>query len=240
MNAMQAQRGFLPTFALLLVVDFLAQLVNTAGIIEFQPLVSLWSGPLDDIFYGLAGVQALYYLIDPSGETRDSPLMSWTATVKKIAALLAQDHHRRAHLPQMFFTGSLRAVALVGDGVVLAVVASGLAASVGVTTLLVLLQRHLSFVLPVAVLVGLVLLWAIDARPQRVWTLAMLAGLGALMLSMAYDGRWANHAHHLLAALSNPQAWGAAFCWIGAGASLPLNTFRVDPIGSDSEIALAS
>jgi hypothetical protein len=239
MNATQTQKGFLPMFGMLLVVDFLAQLVSTAGLSELQPLLSLWSGPLDDIFYGMAGVQALYYLIDPAGETRDNPIMGWVASVKKIATLLSEEKFRRAHLPQTFFTGSLRAVAVVGDGLVLAVLACGLAPSVGVTAMLVLLQRHLSFVLPVALLVGFTLLWAIGSRPQRLWTMAMLAGFAALIVSILYDGRWDNHAHHLLAALSNPQAWGAAFCWIAAGASLPLAAMRLDPLQS-SDLSPAS
>lgn len=217
-------------FGMLLVADFMVQLATVAGVVELQPLITLWTGPLDDIFYGMAGVQALYYLVDPHGDTRDDVIMSWTATVKKIFALLSQETFRRAHLPGTFFTGSLRAAAVLADALIVAVVASALTSgSVGLTAALQTLQRHLSYLLPVALLCGSALLWALRARAERLWSLAMLGALAALVISMAYDGRWSNHVHHLLAALSNPQAWGSAFCWIAAGASAPLAALRSDP-----------
>ncbi len=230
----ELQRSFFPTFLLLLVMDYLTQWVNTAGLAELQPLVSLWTGPIDDIFYGIAGVQALYYLIDPFGETRDDGPMTWTGNVKRIASLLSEQPYRRAYLPQMFFTGSLRASAALAQAVLLAVVAHGMASTTGFATLLVVVQRHLSFLLPVAAIGGALLIWALPMRSQRVWRLALAVGAAALAVSVAYDGRWANHAHHLLAALSNPQAWGAAICWIATLASFPSTTLRLDPLDTDT------
>lgn len=225
-------------FGALLMVDFLVNLASAAGVSELQPLLSLWTGPLDDIFYGITGVQALYYLVDPEGETREAPVMGWLDTVKKIFALLSLERYRRTYLPATFFTGSLRAVGLLGDALLVTVVASALAPpSAGLTAALVMLQRHLSSVLPVALLIGLGLLSALRARPQKLWGLALLGGLGALVVSMAYDGRWANHVHHLLAALSHLQSWGAAFCWIGAAASVPLAGLRVDPLQEEKTLA---
>lgn len=235
------QRGFFPTFLLLLVMDYLTQLVGTAGVAELQPLVALWTGPIDDIFYGIAGVQALYYLIDPFGETRDSGPMSWTGSVKRVASLLSEGTYRRAYLPRMFFTGSLRAVAGVAPAVLLAVVAHGLASSIGTTTLLIVLQRHLSFLLPVTAICGALLAWGVSLTPQRLWRTALLVGVASLTVSMAYDGRWSHHVHHLLVALSDPIAWGAAFCWIATLASLPVATLQLDPLrGEQTEAALAS
>ena len=229
MNSTVIQRAFLPMFGMLLAIDFLAQLATSAGAVELQPLLSLWTGPLDDIFYGLAGVQALYYLVDPTGETRDAPVMSWTATVKKIAGLASSECHRRAFLPKLFLTGGLRSAAVLGDGVIMAMIAHKLSATVAFAALLQVLQRHLSFVLPIACFGAVVLFATLQARPQRLWFLAMSVSFSALLLSMAYDGRWAHHVHHLLASLSHPQAWGAALCWIAAAASLPLSTFAVEP-----------
>lgn len=230
MNGSTIQRAFLPMFGALLVLDYLCQLAASAGLAELQPLISLWSGPLDDIFYGMAGVQAAYYLIDPFGKTRDSDIMTWTASVKKIAQLLSEQEYRRAYLPQTFFTGSLRAIGLLGDGVILAVVANVLAPGAAWAALLVLLQRYLACVLPITLVIGGVLLWALGKRPERLWSLALLGGSGAFLMSIFFDGRWAHHIHHLLAALSNLQAWGAALCWIAAGASLPIAALRVDPL----------
>ena len=234
MNGSTIQRAFLPMFGALVVLDFLCQLASSAGLAELQPLISLWSGPLDDIFYGMAGVQAAYYLIDPFGETREAELMTWTASVKKIAELLSGQQYRRAYLPQTFFTGSLRAAGLLGDAVILAVVANALTQGVAWTALLVLLQRYLACVLPISLGIGAVLLWALGKRPERMWSLALLGGSGAFLASILFDGRWANHVHHLLASIANLQAWGAALCWIAAGASIPLAALRVDPLKSDS------
>lgn len=236
----QLQRSFLPTFMILLVMDYLTQLVNSAGLAELQPLVSLWTGPIDDILYGIAGVQALYYLIDPFGETRDDGPMTWTGNVKRIGALLAGQPYRRAYLPQMFFTGSLRVSAALAQAVMLAVVAHSLASTPGFAALLVVAQRHLSFVLPVAAICGALMTSLLPLRSERRWRLALLVGAAALALSVAYDGRWSNHAHHLLAALSNPQAWGAALCWIASGASLPSATLRLDPLGASVENGVAA
>lgn len=234
MNGTTIQRAFLPMFGALLVLDYLCQLATSAGLAELQPLISLWTGPLDDIFYGMAGVQAAYYLVDPFGKTRDGELMTWTASVKKIAQLLSEEEYRRAHLPQTFFTGSLRAAGLLGDGVILAVVANLLMPGAAWAALLVLLQRYLAFVLPISLLLGGILLWALGKRPERLWILALLGGSGAFLVSIFFDGRWAHHVHHLLAALPNLQAWGAALCWIAAGASLPLAALRVDPLHTET------
>jgi hypothetical protein len=121
-------------------------------------------------------------------------------------------------------------VALLGDGLLLAVLANALLSSVGTLAFLLLMQRHLSYLLPVALLVGCALLWALEASPGKIWLLVMSAGFGALVISMIVDGRWANHVHHLLAAVSNLQAWGAAMCWIAAGASLPMAALQVDAL----------
>lgn len=235
MNGSTIQRAFLPMFGALVVLDYLCQLASSAGLAELQPLISLWSGPLDDIFYGMAGVQAAYYLVDPFGETRDSELMSWTASVKKIAGLLSGEEYRRAYLPQTFFTGSLRAAGLLADGVILAVMANILTHGAAWSALLVLLQRYLACVLPISGVIGAALLWALGKRPERMWSLALLGGSGAFLASIVFDGRWAHHVHHLLASISNLQAWGAALCWIAAGASLPLTALRVDPMGSGAK-----
>jgi hypothetical protein len=228
-------------FIMLVVLDFMAQLASSAGIVELQGLIGIWLGPLDDIFYGLAGVQALYFMIDPEGHTRDAvavdnstqaTTMTTTATVKKIVRLLGEERHRRANLPRAFFTGSVRAVALLGDALILAVVANGLTSSLGVGAVMLVLQRHLSYLLPIALIVAAALLWAADSRPQRIWSLVMLAGFAALLVSMVADGRWSHHVHHLLAALSSLQAWGAALCWMAAGSCLPVPWLRVQPVES--------
>lgn len=229
MNGTTFQRGFLPMFAMLLAVDYFVQLAQSSGVVGLEPLLMLWSGPLDDIFYGLAGVQALYFLVDPRGESRDEKVMSFTATVKRIASLLSQPRYLRAFLPKTFLTGSLRCLALLGDALIAAIVAHKLLGTDGFAALLVLLQRHLSFVLPIACLGGLLCLGALQARIDKLWfTAVALAGL-ALLCSMAYDGRWSHHVHHLFASLSNLQAWGAAACWIGAGAAIPSDSFAVEP-----------
>lgn len=222
MNENATHKSFLGLFGVLVLMDFLAQLATSAGIAEFQALVALWFGPLDDIFYGMAGIQALYYMLDPAGETREATPMSTVATVKKIAFLLAQERYRRGPLLPAFFTGSLRSAIFLGDALVLVVVACSLTSSIGLDTLMLVLQRHISYLLPIAMVVGAGLLWVNQDRADKMWAAAMLGGLACLLVSIAVDGRWAHHVHHLLAAVSSLQAWGAALCWIASASEWPL------------------
>lgn len=215
----QAQRAFLSMFAALLGADFLAQLVSSAGLAELQPLVALWYGPLDDLFYGVVGTQAAYYLCDPGGETRSGPAMTWTATVRAVGRLLSDPDWRLRWFPGLFFAGSRRSSQFLGIAVLLASVAALWSPSTPLQALQVMLQRHLTFLLPVMILLALALGVGLRVAAPSAWLLAVATGLGALLLSVALDGRWGHHTHHLLSACFELQAWGAAVTWIALGAA---------------------
>jgi hypothetical protein len=228
-------------FAMLVLMDFLAQLATSAGIVEFQALVGLWFGPLDDIFYSVAGLQALYFMIDPNGETRDPVPISTVATIKKIAHLLSQERYRRGPLPGAFFTGSLRSAGFLGDGLLLVVVAGSLTSSLGLDALLLVMQRHLTYLLPITLAIGATLLWANQERAARLWLAALGGSAVCLLISVVVDGRWSHHVHHLLASISSLQAWGATLCWTAAASQWPLgNLLRVEPDPAESIMAEAT
>ncbi len=220
MTPEKLQKNFIPLFGLLLVCDVLAQWIYQSGIVEFQPFAALWFGALDDIFYAAAGIQALYFLLDPLGESRGDDALSTVATLKKIATLFASEGYRRVRFPARFYPASLRAVAFISGSLLVALLASALGASNFLDAFVVTLQRHAFFIWPVIITVGFAL--ALDGSGvfTRHWKTAMALGFATLVVSMAIDSRWAHHMHHLFTALSSLQAWGAALCWTGFWASV--------------------
>lgn len=220
MTPEKLQKNFIPLFAILLVCDILAQWTYQSGVLEFQPFAALWFGALDDIFYAAAGIQALYFLLDPHGESRGAEALSTLATVKKVATLFSSEENRRARFPGRFYPASLRAVSFVSGVLLVALLASRLATSDFLSALVITLQRHAFFIWPVILTVGFAL--ALDGSRvfTKHWKTSMALGFATLVVSMAVDSRWAHHMHHLFAALSSLQAWGAALCWTGFWASL--------------------
>ncbi len=223
MSQSATQKSFLTLFPLLLLCDFAAQLAISMEVVELQPLVSIWMGPLDDIFYGLCGVQALYYLLDPLGETRAEGQMSTTATVKKCASLLSSSAEYQNRLVDGFYSGGGRALLGLGAALLVVAGASLVAPLEALTSLRLVLQAHLGYVLPVSAAAVAALSFVLGAKPRRCWIQAFCGATAVLLVSAALDGRMENYLFHLFTAFSNLQAWGATASWIGVAA-----TFRKD------------
>lgn len=213
------QKNFLALFPLLLLCDFAAQLAITMEVAELQPLVSIWMGPLDDIFYGLCGIQALYYLLDPDGETRDEGPMSTTATVKKCVSLLGSSAEYQRRLLEGFYSGGVRS--LLGLGAALLIVAGAclVTSADALSGLRLVIQAHLGYLLPVSATAVAAFSFFLGAKPRRCWTQAFLGATAVLLVSAALDGRMENYLFHLLAGMSNLQAWGATASWIGVAST---------------------
>lgn len=220
MSQSQAQKSFVSFFVLLLVCDFAAQLALVMQLVELQPLVSIWLGPLDDVFYGLCGVQAVYFLLDPLGESREGAQMSTTGIVKKCVALFNASTENQRRLTDGVFSGGARALSFLAGGLAMATAATFLSPVEALTTLRMVLQAHLGYLIPVGGVLVLALGFRLGRGPHSAWKKTYLAASGVLLLSAALEGRLSNHLFHLFAALSNLQAWGAAASWIGVGAAL--------------------
>lgn len=219
MNQSQAQKSFLSFFVLLLVCDFAAQLALTMQVVELQPLISIWLGPLDDIFYGLCGLQAVYYMLDPTGETREGAQMSTTAMVKRCASLLGDSAECQGRFVEGFFSGGVRALVALAGALTVVSVASLAAPVEALVSFRLVLQAHLGYLLPVSAAMAVALSFGLSVSPRSCWSKAVVAASVVLVASAALDGRLSNHLFHLFAALSNLQAWGAAASWIGVGAA---------------------
>ena len=218
-NQSAMQKSFLSLFPLLVICDFAAQLAITMQVVELQPLVSIWMGPLDDIFYGICGIQAVYYLLDPTGKTRDEGQMSTTATVKKCAALLAASSESQQRLEKSFALGGVRTLLTLSAALSLVVLACVFSSVEVLTSLRLVLQAHLGYFLPVSAMLAGAMATVWGVKPGGLWLQAFLGASAVLLVSAAIDGRMENYIFHLFAALSNLQAWGVTASWIGVASA---------------------
>ena len=175
-----------------------------------------WFGPLDDIAFGLAGVQAFLYLLDPSG-------------AKTVDANGAHNHRNvlealktggEKEFARNFTRGSVKMLmtlpVLLGGSLFVSWLMP-----VPVSKGLVLFsQQHLSLVFPVsvAVVTGFAFL-KLSGRSSAFWKSATMAGT-LLFVAAALDGRWQNHLYHMIANLENLLAWAVTLGWAGLFAVL--------------------
>ena len=216
------QKQYIPLFCFLIFVDFIATWLGIAAGGDLDALTGLWFGPLDDVLYGIAGVQAFYAFLDPQGKTRGGKVALGTIeTVKKIGSCLVSPTLNWSTVAARFFEGSQLALvflpivlagALLGDSLAtFGHVFSSLALGVG---------RHLSYVVPIFLISGVGLSLTTKRRPDSAFKMALSIGLAAALGRIFLDGRIDNHLFHFFASLSSLQAWGAACCWIGVGNEL--------------------
>lgn len=223
------QREFIPLFGFLLLVDMLATWLMQWGSDEFGHLLMLWFGPLDDIFYAIAGLQALYFLLDPEGTSRPAnDAMGTIETVKTTAGLFQGDEARAGRFAQGFYEGSRRSLAFLSVATLATLAVALFHQSSALAAGSEVLQRQLLFLLPVSALMALLVRIGVTIQIPKGWGFSVLAGAGALVVSIAVDGRWGNHLLHLFLSLESLQAWGAAFCWVGLGARTGSGAHSVD------------
>lgn len=218
MTPEKRQREFIPFFLFLLAVDGFATFVMQWGGEELAPLMALWFGPLDDIFYGIAGLQAFYFLLDPKGGSRTKEMpMSSLETAKAAGDLF---YRQREDFPDGFFQGSRRSMLAVSALCLLFTALNFFSHSDLVASVAVVSQRHLCYLFPISMVLALVVrIWWSDRIPAA-WFQAILACAGALLATVVSDGRLVNHLLHLFLSVESLQAWGAALCWIGVGARM--------------------
>ncbi|MFA7479779.1 MAG: hypothetical protein WC314_04685 [Vulcanimicrobiota bacterium] len=194
-------KDFTKLFVFALLVDLVAHMVAASGDEAFEHLVFLWSGPGDDLLYGITSIYAFCYLVNPATG------MSGFGTMKKagVEKQFARNFFRGSQYT-FFCLAGLLLLGLIGAFLAPHPVSKGAVAS---------FHQHLSLVFPVslALITGLTFL-RIGESNSTLWKGALAAG-ASLFLATAIDGRWHNQIYHLLANLENVLAWTVTISWVG-------------------------
>lgn len=210
------QKNFTLLFGLALAADLLCRIAIASGDEVWEHLSTLWFGPLDDIAFGLAGVQAFLYLLDPSGEkTVDA---SGAHNHKDVLAALKTGGEKE--FAKNFTRGSVKMLMLLPVLLGASLLAAWLVPQPVCKGLALFFQQHLSLVFPVsvAVVAGFTFL-KLSSRTSSFWKSATAAGT-LLFVAAALDGRWQNHLYHMVANLENLLAWAVTLGWAGLFAVL--------------------
>lgn len=211
MSNAERQRQFVPLFYFAVTMDALAAMAAASRDEALSHLSMLWTGPLDNIVYGLAGFQALLFLLDPTGSKilDDKGHHSVVGTAK----LAAQDAEMQQGLASRFLLGSqmalhVLAIALLGSLVSALVlpdaISSGLAD---------IFQRHLACLLPIATVVGGGVAFLTQSKRGRDYGIACLMGAAAVTVVAVKQGRIENYLYHMVANLESLYAWCLVLCW---------------------------
>lgn len=205
------QKNFVPLFVLLLLADFFARVAQASGDDVWEHLAMLWTGPLDDIFFGFAGLQAFIYLLDPAGEkTIDD-----TGAHNHKMILNAFRTGGEEMLSVNFVSGSRVLLTLLPAALFCSLIAARFYShpiSKGAASFF---QQHLAYAFPISLAVVLVFaVLRLGGLNHTYWKAAGLAGT-SLFLAAFLDGRWQNHLYHMMANLENLLAWTVTFAWVG-------------------------
>ncbi len=206
----QRQQQFVPMFIFILGADFLVSLALASKNDVWAHLAMLWSGPLDDIFYLVAGARAFLFLLDPWGKTqKEDGSQCWAGTWK----LISGGNGVFERLAAGLILGARKCLKVLPLLVLGCLVACGLMESLPLIALKATLYRHLSLVFPVFLFLGLGFsVLGLAPSPGDFWKTSALGWVGLLAVA-AVDGRWNNHLYHLFSHLESPQAWAAAVTW---------------------------
>lgn len=194
-------KGFTKLFVFAFLVDLLAHMVAASGDEAFEHLVFLWTGPGDDLLYGITSIYAFYYLVDSASGVSGSSTLKEAGVQKQFA-----QNFLRGSRYTFFSLAGLLLLGLIGTFLAPHPVSKGAAAS---------FHQHLTLVFPVslALITGLIFL-RIGESSSMLWKGA-LAASASLLLATAIDGRWHNQIYHLLANLENVLAWTVTISWVG-------------------------
>lgn len=213
MTAQDKQRGFLPFFTVLLIVDLLASIAYLSGNPDWEQISLLWLGPFDDICFGIVGVFAIFYLLDPLGKDVQLP-DGGGYSPKGAWRLIKDDDQALRRFGERCLAGGALTLGLLAPLLISIQFARRFEPSVVIGGVELLLSRHLHYVVPI-VAVALVVGAIFRLKGAGLYTASLLVlGEVSLLLSTSSDGRWQDHFYHLLTNLENPQAWLISGCWI--------------------------
>lgn len=223
------QRGFVSLFFVSLMADLLASVALASGDEVWAQLSMLWFGPLDDIFFGLLGVQATLFLLDPGGaQTQES---AGGISLSKVWTHLASGQGVASGFAQRYVQGSRRALMLLPALLIAFLLLSLLVSGPLVKGAVLMGYRQLAYLVPVSAALGLGFsLLGLVRQLQAFWKGTLMATL-CLCVVAASEGRWQNHFYHLFANLENVHAWMVSLAWAGTFAALGDGKSQGSPVG---------
>lgn len=219
MTRSERQLQFVPLFLFSLCVDVLAAVAVATKDPVWSHLAMLWNGPLDDIIYLVAALQALLFLLDPSGEVTQGEGNSHS--MKRLLAAFSEGKGLERMFSSQFLSGAKTTLVMLPTLLVAVLSVSAFwnsPVSIGLTAVV---YRHLAMVFPIFLIVGAGISFLRMAPEVFGFWKATLFGWLGIALMTAVDGRWANHLFHLLANLESIQAWAVAILWAAFFAAKP-------------------
>ena len=211
MSNAERQRQFVPLFYFAIIMDALAAMAAATKDEALSHLSMLWTGPLDNIVYGLAGFQALLFLLDPTGaKILDE---KGNHSVVETAKLAAQDADMQRGLASRFLRGSQMALHVLSIALLGSLVSALVLPDVVSSGLADIFQRHLACLLPIATVVGGGVAFLTQAKRGREYGMACLIGVAAVAVVAVKQGRIENYLYHMVANLESLYAWCLVLCW---------------------------
>lgn len=224
------QRGFVTLFFLSLTADLLASIALASGDEVWAHLSMLWFGPLDDIFFGLLGVQATLFLLDPGGAQTQEP-SGGGASLSKVWTHVSSGQGVGSGFAQRYVQGIRKVFILLPAALIAFLLLSFFVSNPVVKGAILTSYRHLAYLVPVSVALGLLISLLSFARElEGFWKGTLMATL-CLCLVAGSDGRWHNHFYHLFANLENVHAWMVSLAWAGTFAVLTEGKPQESPVG---------
>ena len=221
-------KSFAPMFCYVLVIDLLAYIALASKDEVWGQFAMMWTGPLDDIFYALLGVQGFLYLLDPSEEILRNK--EDRQSLSRLKDLFKEGRGAEKIFAGGFLTGSAKALILLP-----ALLVIGLIAYLGVDHAVLkglnsLLERQLSLIVPVCAVLGLGFTFLkLTDDTTNFWRGLLFAFAGLLLVAVS-DGRWQNHIFHLFNNLESLQAWFLSFAWAGFLSTLLASNEIMQPL----------
>lgn len=213
MTNAQRQVQFVPLFAVATVFDTLAGVAVASKHEVWSHISFLWSGPLDNIVFGIAGLQAALFLLDPEGEK----VLDQNGEPKVLDSLklAVSDSETQTAAARRFLDGATGALFALGCVVASALLAGFLSEGPWSLGLLDTAQRHLASLLPIAVVLGAVIsFFRLGVTPKKFLPGCLLGALVFLIVALS-QGRVDNYLYHLAANLESLHAWALALGWSG-------------------------
>lgn len=209
----EIQRNFVTTFSAGVAFDALAAVAVATKHDVWSHLASFWFGPFDNIVFGVAGVSAALFLLDPNGEktlTKNGDI-----SIMETLRLASGDVEAQKGFAARFTGGAFLGLSALSAITVMTLGASFVADGAVSKGLLEAALRHLSALLPIALVIGsLAGYLQLSGSVRRLLQSCALASLIFLVVALK-EGRVANYLYHLATNFESLHAWFLALGWAG-------------------------
>lgn len=223
MSKAEQQRQFVTMFSAGVVFDALAAVAVATKHEVWSHLSFLWSGPLDNIVFGIAGVHAAIFLLDPDGERTIGE--GGGIDFKKSLSLAVGDAETQRGAASRFSDGAFLGLSTLSVMTVVALGASFLIDGAAAKGILEVSLRHLGSLLPIASVSALIFgFLRLSGGVRQLLKACALASLVFLVAAFK-EGRADNYLYHLATNFESLHAWFLALGWAGLFAA------RKQPVG---------